>query len=89
MLWNERSLLEYEFRFGVKQRPAIARLGFPQPDETHRGEWVCSFQIEGLKDSQIRRARGEDGLQALTIASMAVRASLDRLRGIFFGYGAV
>jgi len=82
MLWNERALIEYEFHYGVKQRKAVARLGFPERDDAFDGEWVCSFQIEGLKDSKVRRARGMDGLQALTIASMAVRGALDRLRTI-------
>ena len=82
MLWNERSLVEYHFLYGAKRRKAVARLGFPEHDESHDGEWVCSFQIEGVKGSTVRRARGMDGLQALTIASMAIRGSLDRLRAI-------
>ena len=81
MEWNEPSLIEYEFRFGVKRRPALARLGFPRLREGDR-EWSCAFQIEGLKESKIRLARGEDELQALTIASSVVRKSLDRLKMI-------
>jgi len=84
MTWNERALIEYEFNYGKLQRKAVARLGFPERDETYEDEWACSFQIEGFKDSRVRRARGVDGLQALTIASMAVRASLDRLKMIKF-----
>jgi len=83
MPWNERALVEYEFYYGAaNQRKAVARLGFPERDDAYDDEWVCSFQIEGLKDSKVRRARGMDGLQALTIASMAVRSSLDRLKTI-------
>lgn len=82
MPWNERALIEYEFNYGKYQRKAVARLGFPERDEVYEDEWVCSFQIEGLKDGRVRRARGADGLQALTIASMAVRSSLDRLKMI-------
>ena len=82
MPWNERALIEYEFHFGKQQRKAVARLGFPERDEVYKDEWICSFQIEGLKGSRVRRARGADGLQALTIASMAVRESLDRLKMI-------
>ena len=74
MPWDEPCLVQYEFRHGVKERPAIARLGFPRLDEKHPGEWICSFQIEGLEDGQVRRARGNDGLLALTIASAAIRA---------------
>lgn len=84
MPWNERALVEYEFHYGKRKRRAVARLGFPERDETHEDEWVCSFQIEGLRDSSVRRARGVDGLQALTIATMAVRGSLDRLKMISF-----
>jgi hypothetical protein len=81
-MWDEPCLLQYDFRVGAKQHAAIARLGFPRPDQAHPKEWICSFQIQGLKDDRIRRARGADGVQALTIASMAIRARLDRLRTI-------
>jgi hypothetical protein len=79
MEWSEPSLVEYLFRFGAKQRSARARLGFPRLREGDL-EWSCAFQIDGVKDSRIRLARGVDGLQALTIASTVVRKSLDRLR---------
>ncbi len=82
MEWNEPCLVRYDFRFGAKRRPAIARLGYPRPDQKHAREWVCAFQIQGLKDSRIRLARGEDGLQALTIASTVIRTSLNRLKTI-------
>lgn len=73
--------MEYEFRFGARQRPAAARLGFPRLREGDR-EWSCAFQIQGLKDGRIRLARGSDGLQALTIASTVIRKSLDRLKNV-------
>ena len=79
MQWSERSLVEYEFRFGVKRRAGVARLGFPRLRKGDR-EWSCAFQIDGLKDSRIRLARGVDGFQALTIANAVVRKSLDRLK---------
>jgi hypothetical protein len=79
--WSEPSLVEYEFRFGVKQRPGLARLGFPRLREGDR-EWSCAFETHGLKDNRIRLARGVDGLQALTIASTVIRKSLDRLKSI-------
>ena len=80
MEWSEPSLVEYEFRFGTKNQSALARLGVPRPDEAHPGEWVCAFQIRGLKDGKIRLARGGDGLQAVTIASNVIRKWLDRLK---------
>lgn len=82
MEWREICLVQYPFRYGTKRRAAEARLGFPRPDETHPGEWVCSFQLHGVKADRIRAARGEDGLQALVIASDAVRKSLDRLTNV-------
>ncbi len=80
--WNgaSRLLVEFEFRFGAKNRPGLARLGVPRPDEAHPGEWVCAFQIRGLKDGRNRLARGVDGLQAVTIASNVIRKWLDRLK---------
>jgi hypothetical protein len=80
MEWSEPSLVQYEFQFGAKRQAAVARLGFPRPDEAYPGEWVCSFQIQGMKDNEIRKARADDGLQALTIAASAIRRSLDRLK---------
>jgi uncharacterized protein DUF6968 len=82
MEWDEPDLVKYDFRFGAKAHPAVARLGFPRQDAQYPDEWICSFQIQGVKDSRIRRARGEDGLQALTIASSAIRNTLDRLKGV-------
>jgi hypothetical protein len=81
MEWDEPTLAEYEFRFGAKQRPALARLGFPRLRTGDR-EWSCAFQIRGLKDSKIQLARGVDGLQALTIALTVTRKSLDRLKQV-------
>ena len=80
MEWKEPCLVQYEFRFGAKQRTAVARLGFPRPDEKYPDVWVCSFQIQGLKDGRVRGARGADGLQSLTIAASVIRKSLDRLK---------
>ena len=79
MEWSEPSLVQYEFQFGAKRQAAVARLGFPRPDEAYPGEWVCSFQIQGMKDNEIRRARADNGLLALTIAASIIRESLDHL----------
>jgi hypothetical protein len=79
MEWNEPYLMRYAFRFGAEQREGEARLGFPRADEADPGHWVCSFQLHGLEDDRIRAARGKDGLQALVIASDAIRKSLDQL----------
>jgi hypothetical protein len=81
MRWSEPSLVEFEFRFGAKRRPGLARLGFPRLRKGDR-EWSCSFQIHGLEDSKIRVARGDDGLQALIIAITIIRKSLDRLNPV-------
>lgn len=63
----------------AKQSGAVTRLGFPHLDAEHPGEWVCPFQINGLKDDRARLAHSNDGLQSLTIASNFIRTSLDRL----------
>src|SRR5258708_8923677 len=81
MEWSEPSLVEYKFQFGAKRRSGIARMGFPRLRHGDR-EWSCAFQIQGLKDSQIRLARGVDGLQALMIANALIRRSLDRLKPV-------
>jgi hypothetical protein len=78
--WSEPLLVEFEFHVGTKNRPGLARLGVPRPDETHPGDWVCAFQIVGLKDERIRLARGVEGLQAVMIASTVIRKSLDRIK---------
>jgi len=80
--WSEPVLVQYEFRYGAKQREAVARLGFPRLDESHPGEWICPFQIHGLKDNLLRLARSNDGLLSLTIASSFIRRSLDRLKDV-------
>lgn len=46
--WSEPVLVQYEFRYGAKQRQAMARLGFPRLDTNHSGEWICPFQIHGF-----------------------------------------
>jgi hypothetical protein len=80
--WSEPLLVQYEFRYGAKQREAVARLGFPRLDESNPGEWICPFQIHGLKDGLLRWARSNDGLLSLTIASSFIRRSLDRLKDV-------
>lgn len=80
--WSEPTLVQYDFRYGARQRSAVARLGFPRLDETHRAEWVCPFQLYGLKDNRVRLARANDGLLALMIANTFIRKSLDRLKSV-------
>ena len=80
--WSEPILVQYEFRYGAKQRKAVARLGFPRLDESNPGEWICPFQVHGLKDDLLRWARSNDGLLSLTIASSFIRSSLDRLKDV-------
>ena len=80
--WKEDVLVRYPFRYGDKDYAGEARLGFPRPDLAYPDEWVCSFQVQGVGDDKIHLARGEDGLQAIVIASEAVRKSLDRLKNV-------
>lgn len=80
--WSEPVLVQYQFRYGAKRREAVARLGFPRLDESNPGEWICPFQIHGLKDDLLRWARSNDGLLSLTIASSFIRRSLDRLKDV-------
>jgi hypothetical protein len=80
--WDEPFLAQYSFTYSAKRRAAEARLGFPRCDVAHPDEWVCSFQVHGVRQGQVRTARGEDGLQALVIASDAIRKSLDRLTSV-------
>jgi hypothetical protein len=73
-------LLEYEFKAGKNQKTRFARLGFPRPIKDD--EWVCSFQLEGWKEGKIKAAHGVDGLQALLIASDAIRRALEKMKGV-------
>jgi hypothetical protein len=90
--WHEPSLVEYEFEVGATGRKAVVRLGFPRFVE-RKGvwKWVCPFQFSGIKkslyplpikDGHVHLAFGEDGLDALTNAATAIRASLERLKAV-------
>jgi hypothetical protein len=76
MDWDEPVLLERKYQIGADQVTVVARLGFPRPTE-RADEWACSFQLHGWVDSQVRVARGADGLQAITIAASTIRQWLD------------
>src|SRR5262249_4492507 len=82
MDWSEPYLLQYGFRYGAEQRLAEARLAFPRPDATRPAEWVCPFQLFGLKDDRVQLARADDGFLALVIACSAIRKSLDGLEDL-------
>ena len=74
--WNGPVLIERDYWIGNDQIAITVRLGFPRQAE-RSDEWACSFQLFGWGDSQVKVARGSDGLQALTIATEAIRQRLD------------
>jgi hypothetical protein len=43
------------------------RLGMPVPDGDGR-DWLCPFQIGGIRDEPVRAAVGVDAMQALVLA---------------------
>jgi hypothetical protein len=76
--WSEPTIFEEEFAFGPAKQRICARIGFPYflgSDNT----WACSFQLEGLDGSSIRRVRGENGLFAVARATKAIRETFAEL----------
>jgi hypothetical protein len=57
--------------------PVVVLVGTP----VHVGDgwdWVCPFRIEGLGEPADAQAHGIDALQALQLASTAIRGALER-----------
>lgn len=52
-------------------------LEFEAPKPRRGDEWACVYHIRGLGRARTGRALGEDGLQALQLAMMAVRRTLE------------
>lgn len=50
-----------------------------RPARTREREWVCSVELEGLESHPVQ-IRGEDSLQALTLALEFVRKHLEGCR---------
>ena len=53
----------------------MLRIGKPRRERT--GEWACPFRITGLGSQGLRRAFGEDAVQALQLALEAIRGQLE------------
>ncbi len=75
--WDEPMLLHYLFKFAGRRKVAI-RLGFPTYSQAVRN-WTCAFQLCGLKDNQIRKVSGENGLLAVANAADLIRLSLGQI----------
>jgi hypothetical protein len=56
-------------------RPITATIHRPRPDP--RGDWECTFVVDGADGSHVASAHGIDGLQALLNALDGVRSALD------------
>ena len=46
---------------------AVVRLGMPVADDDGR-DWLCPYQISGIRDEPVRAAFGVDAMQALVLA---------------------
>ena len=78
MNWTEPILLECEFPLRDDRRRIRIRVSFPR--RVDESEWACAFQLLGWRDNRVRVAHGVDGVQALLIATTALRKSLDKIR---------
>jgi hypothetical protein len=52
----------------------LIQVGIPRRRRT--GEWACPYQIVGLEEERVRRALGEDSIQALHLALEGIRMDL-------------
>ena len=57
--------------------PVVVEIGTPRQRRT--GEWECPYRIRGLKPQAgtLRRALGEDAVQALELVLQAIRLELE------------
>jgi hypothetical protein len=55
--------------------PVLVEIGKPRRRRT--GEWECQYRIRGLKRQRLRRALGEDAVQALELVFQAIRIELE------------
>jgi hypothetical protein len=58
--------------------PIVVEIGTPRQRRT--GEWECPYRIRGLKPKAgtLRRALGEDAVQALELVLQAIRLELEQ-----------
>jgi hypothetical protein len=56
-------------------RPVLVELDAPRPRRT--GEWACAYRIRGLGRARAGQALGEDGLEAIQLALVALRRELE------------
>lgn len=64
---------------GKRKRQLTVRLGVPK--RAKGVDWVCPYQIAGLRDSRADAAYGVDALQALMMALEAIRVRLEKAGG--------
>ncbi len=70
---------------GVVGRKIVVSIGLPRPDPLSKhGDWECTFLIEGVNKSKVRKTFGVDALQALIVAIQGVRVGLEQTGRRFF-----
>ena len=75
----ERQLVLASGRF------VFARLG--RPRRSTAGPWECAYQVAVSRASRVRRAVGEDAMQALLLAFVGLRAQLVAARASWLSPG--
>ena len=63
-------------RAGRRKGQLTVRLGAPK--KAQDVDWVCPYQIVGLRDSKVGTAYGVDALQALMMALEKIRVRLEK-----------
>jgi len=74
-----RPIAERALACGKRKRQLTVRIGAPKKAEDV--DWVCPYQIAGLRDSRVEAAYGVDALQALMMALEKIRVRLERAGG--------
>jgi len=74
---------ELEYREADKAIHTILRISKPV---FNGSEFECSWQIEGWKDSRIKKSFGEDSLQALLLAMEVINIDTKHAKGKFYSY---
>jgi hypothetical protein len=64
-----------ELSHAASGAPVVVEIGVPRLRRT--GEWACPYRIRGLKPAGVRRALGEDAVQALDLVFQAIRVELE------------